>query len=103
MGNRQTPPGSQLGGRKPDAQVMQPRRFGLKEYATPSGGCLLTDPGYCRRLKELRGKEGWIREELVLIRHGRHFRLDSGARAVSGRDREENEVITRMARPGELR
>ena len=37
--------------RKP--QMALAREFGLTDYPTPAGGCLLTDPGYAHRLKEL--------------------------------------------------
>ena len=39
-------------GRKP--QMALAEKFGIKKYPQPSGGCLLTDPGYAKRVaKEL--------------------------------------------------
>ena len=29
------------------------KKFNITDFPSPAGGCLLTDPGYCRRLKDL--------------------------------------------------
>jgi tRNA-uridine 2-sulfurtransferase len=91
-----------ISGRSRKVQLELAERYGLSGYQSPGGGCLLTEAGYCRKLKELKEHEGWKKEELSLLRVGRHFRLSSGARAVSGRDQEENEGLERLARPGDL-
>ncbi len=91
-----------ISGRSRKVQLSLAERYGLTGYESPGGGCLLTEGGYCRKLKELKEHEGWGAGELNLLRVGRHFRLPSGARAVSGRDREENDELERLARPGDL-
>ena len=42
-----------LTGRGRKRQMALAREFGITRYPTPAGGCLLTDPGYAARLKEL--------------------------------------------------
>ncbi len=90
-----------ISGRSRKVQLELAERYGLTGYQSPAGGCLLTEAGYCRKLKELREHEGWVPEELNLLRFGRHFRLPSGGRVVSGRNREENEILEKLAREGD--
>jgi len=91
-----------LSGRSRRQQIELASRYGISEYASPSGGCLLTDAGFCSRLRDLEGREGWARDDIELLKIGRHFRLPSGAKAVSGRDREENERLRLMGRASDL-
>ena len=72
--------------------------FGLKEYPSPAGGCLLTDPIYSYRLKELlsHNPDPSVKD-INLLRLGRHFRLSPECKAIVGRDREENAAIEGLA------
>ena len=90
-----------LSGRSRKKQLELARRYGLTGYSTPAGGCLLTEKNYCRRLKELKEHEGWNSADLELLRIGRHFRLPSGARVVSGRNEGENLQLEDQAGPGD--
>ena len=40
-------------GRSRKTQMALAREFGITDYPSPAGGCLLTDPGYSRRLRDL--------------------------------------------------
>jgi tRNA-specific 2-thiouridylase len=42
-----------LSGRSRKPQIALAKAFGVTEYPAPAGGCLLTDPNYSRRLKDL--------------------------------------------------
>jgi len=86
-----------ISGRGRDKQFLLAERFGLKDFPQPSGGCLLTDPNYARRLAELlEHKEHleWVDAELLKI--GRHFRA-GGEKIVVGRNEEENKKLERVA------
>jgi tRNA-uridine 2-sulfurtransferase len=88
-------------GRKPQMELAA--RFGIVNYPAPAGGCLLTDPGYAARLKELLSRDATpSRRDLELLRWGRHFRLPGGAKVVVGRTHEENEAIGRLLAPEDL-
>lgn len=89
-------------GRSRKPQMALAERHGLVDYPTPAGGCLLTDPGFSRRLRELLS-ENPIPEasDLSLLRYGRHFRSEEGARIVVARNRNENIPIMELARPGD--
>ncbi len=90
-----------ISGRSRKVQLALAEKYGLTGYASPGGGCPLTEESFCRKLEELKEHEGWVPEELHLLRVGRHFRLPSGARVVSGRNREENEDLETLARGGD--
>jgi tRNA U34 2-thiouridine synthase MnmA/TrmU len=83
-----------LSGRGRKRQIALAKEFGITLYPAPAGGCLLTDPGYAARLKELlRHLNKASRRELELLKYGRHFRLPGGAKVVVGRTQRENEVL----------
>jgi len=81
-------------GRSRKPQIALAEKFGVKSYPAPAGGCLLTDPGYSRRLKDLidHGDE-LTRNALFLLRHGRHMRLGPKTKIVIGRTQQDNEQI----------
>lgn len=89
-----------LSGRSRKMQLKLAESYGIKEFSSPAGGCLLTDPGFCRRLRELKDKEKWTVDEISLLKLGRHFRLPSGVKVISGRNEEENLNLEKRAPPG---
>ena len=79
------------------------RKLGITDYPSPAGGCLLTDPIFSKRLKDLFSNEpNFEIREIELMKVGRHFRLGPHARLVVGRNKGENETITSLAKPGDL-
>ncbi len=92
-----------LSGRGRKRQIALAEEYGIKRYPAPAGGCLLTDPGYARRLKELLGRVGEAtRQELELLKWGRQFRLPGGAKAVVGRTQRENEALLSLKTPADF-
>ncbi len=92
-----------LSGRGRRPQMALAAAHGITRYPAPAGGCLLTDPGYAVRLKELLDHRGGgvTRQELEVLRWGRHFRLPGGAKAVVGRTEKENEALLALRVPGD--
>ena len=91
-----------LSGRGRKRQIALASEFGITRYPAPAGGCLLTDPGYAVRLKELLRHLQEVpapRRELELLKYGRHFRLPGGAKAVVGRTERENEALLGLKAP----
>jgi predicted ribosome quality control (RQC) complex YloA/Tae2 family protein len=79
------------------------QEYGITRFPAPAGGCLLTDPRYATRLKELlRHVQEATRGDLELLKYGRHFRLPGGAKAVVGRIQRENEAIETLISPGDF-
>lgn len=74
------------------------KHMNITEYLSPSGGCLLTDPGFCRRLADvLRFQEKFGMVDIDLLKIGRHFRIAPDAKLIVGRNEEENQKIEELA------
>ncbi len=83
-----------ISGRGRKRQIALAEEFGVRGYPAPAGGCLLTDKGYSRRLRDLFDHQDRFEEwELHLLKYGRHFRLDRKTKLVVGRTQAENEKI----------
>lgn len=92
-----------LSGRGRKRQIALAAQFGITDYPAPAGGCLLTDPGYAGRLKELlHHEESVARQDLELLKWGRHFRLPQGPKVVVGRTHRENEALAALTRNADL-
>ncbi len=87
-----------LSGRSRTPQMELARDFGLTEYPAPAGGCLLTDPLYSYRLKEMlsHNPSPSVRD-INFLRIGRHFRIPNGYKIIVGRDERENNIIQTLA------
>lgn len=89
-------------GRARRVQLELARRFGIEEFPTPSGGCcFLADRNFAARLRDLlahREPRSIAREDLVLLKVGRHFRLAHDLKAIFGRDEVESRLLRREAR-----
>jgi tRNA-uridine 2-sulfurtransferase len=89
-----------INGRSRKRQMALAEHYGIKEYPAPAGGCLLTDPIFSHRLKELLGHgQSPSRREVELLKTGRHFRLGPSLKIVIGRNKKENEGIERWVVP----
>ncbi|MFO7884979.1 MAG: tRNA 4-thiouridine(8) synthase ThiI [Desulfobacteraceae bacterium] len=85
---------SALSGRSRKGQLQMAKKFGLKEFPAPSGGCLLTDKGFSSRLRDLVFvQKKYEKRELYLLKHGRHIRLDEQTKVVVGRSEPDNDHI----------
>ncbi len=81
-------------GRSRKPQMALAKEFGITDYPSPAGGCLLTDPGYSRRLKDLfdHGVD-LTKNHLNLLKYGRHLRLNTEAKIIVGRTKKDNDSI----------
>ncbi len=92
-----------LSGRTRKPQMELAEKFGLVDYPSPAGGCLLTEKGFCRKLMDLKTHEGLDAEHNVwLLLYGRHFRLPGGAKCIVGRDARDNAALKRMKRESDI-
>jgi hypothetical protein len=89
-------------GRSRKPQMTLAKEFGLRDYAAPAGGCLLTEPNYAHRLKDLLANDPSPNmNDIELLRMGRHFRLSPLCKIVVGRDEGENASIEALSRKGD--
>jgi tRNA U34 2-thiouridine synthase MnmA/TrmU len=93
-----------LSGRSRKPQIKLAAEFGIRDYPSPAGGCLLTDPGYARRLKDLFAHQADTpTAQLEMLKHGRHFRLGPEVKIVVGRTQSDNQRILALHDPeGEM-
>jgi hypothetical protein len=85
-------------GRSRRPQTDLAREFKLIHYPAPAGGCLLTDPIFAHRLRDLLAcnPDPGLRD-ITLLKVGRHFRFSPACKIVVGRDQKENEVLESLA------
>jgi len=89
-------------GRSRKPQMALAEKFGIKEYPNPAGGCLLTDPGFTVRVKDLIKHDALTVKDLRLLKCGRHFRISPKAKLVIGRNERDNELILKEAFEGDV-
>ena len=87
--------------RKPQIQLAD--HYGIRDYPCPAGGCLLTDPGFSKRMKELLLYfPDFSLNDVHLLKVGRHFRLSPKLKLVVGRNEEENQKIQTFSDEGDI-
>ena len=81
-------------GRSRKIQMEMAKKYGVKDYPTPAGGCLLTDSIFSNKLRDLMYvQKDYETRELYLLKHGRHFRVDKRLKVIVGRSKEDNDNI----------
>jgi len=66
----------------------------LKYFQTPSGGCLLTDPTFCKKLRDLFDNSEKIDlNDCYILQIGRHFRISPETKLIITRDIRETKKI----------
>ena len=86
-----------LHGRSRKPQMELASRLGVTVFASPAGGCLLTDENYARVFLDVREHEEVTLSSVRLIALGRQFRLPGGSRLAVGRNHAENESLFELA------
>lgn len=85
-----------ISGRSRKIQMQMAGNYGIREYPSPAGGCLLTDKIFSKKLKDLmENKKDMDKNELYLLSHGRHFRLDSKTKVIVGRSEKDNNNLNK--------
>ena len=81
-------------GRSRKRQMEMAESFGITEFPSPAGGCLLTDPGFSLRLKDLFDHNPDAAPlDVRRLKFGRHFRMPSGSKVIIGRHHADNEEL----------
>lgn len=90
-------------GRTRRMQLDMAKEFGIENPPNAGGGCLLTDPAFGLRAKDLFAHvETPTVNDIDLLKIGRHFRLDEKTKLIVGRNKDENDVIKALALPNDL-
>ena len=88
-------------GRSRKRQIALAEQYHITEYLTPAGGCLLTDPIFSRRLRDLFHHDPVQIKDIELLKIGRHLRLSPAVKVIVGRHAQDNERIVGMVAPGD--
>jgi tRNA-specific 2-thiouridylase len=91
-----------LKGRSRRRQIRLAHEFGIFDYPIPGTGCLLLDKNFAARARDAVQQEQLTLPEIELLKYGRHFRLDSGAKVVVGRNEAENKRLEELARADDV-
>ncbi|MGI6586294.1 MAG: tRNA 4-thiouridine(8) synthase ThiI [Lutisporaceae bacterium] len=80
-----------ISGKSRKQQIELAKQWGIKDYPSPAGGCMLTEPQFANRLKDLysHGKEKVEPIDIKLLRIGRHMRISPDARVICTRNESE--------------
>lgn len=84
-------------GRNRDRQMELAEAFGLEDYESPGGGCLLTDEHFSRKIRDFVAHDTFEVADIITLKYGRQLRLPDGAKLIIGRDQDDNtklEAIT---------
>lgn len=91
-----------ISGRSRKRQIALAKKYKIKKYPTPAGGCLLTDLEFGRRLKELLEIcpkcDG---NDIELLKYGRHLR-EGNVKIIVGRNEEENKKIKKLKKKSDI-
>ncbi|MCJ7642627.1 MAG: tRNA 4-thiouridine(8) synthase ThiI [Desulfobacterales bacterium] len=92
-----------ISGRSRKPQIKMAEQFGIRDYPCPAGGCLLTDPGFARRMRDLMvHRPDFSLNDVHLLKIGRHFRLSPSIKLVVGRNEDDNQKIQAFSKDGDL-
>jgi len=89
-------------GRSRKRQMQLANKWQVKDYPWPSGGCLLTDPNFSRRLKDLLKHQQVNSHDVELIKIGRYFRISNSFRLTVGRNEAENLKLISLAKRNDI-
>lgn len=81
-------------GRTRKKQLDLAKKYNLKDYPTPAGGCLLTQKEFAERLRDLfKHKKIVNSDDIYLLRFGRHFRYKNSKIIVGRNEKDNNELL----------
>jgi len=83
-------------GRSRRIQIDLANKWGISNYFSPSGGCLLTDPIFSQRMRDLLRYQDTSLDNIELLKIGRHFRLSPRTKLIVGRDERENNFLVEL-------
>jgi len=92
-----------ISGRGREKQFALARKFNIKKYPSPGGGCRLTEAGFCRKLKTLmEHKSNFQKKDLEILSHSKQIYFDSPSYLALGRNKAENDFLKSHQKKGDL-
>ncbi len=81
-----------INGRDRKIQLELAKKYNLEHFESPSGGCLLTDINFSKRLKDYSKYLTLTKDEIDILKVGRHFNVD-GIKIIISRNKDENPYL----------
>ncbi len=86
-----------ISGRSRKPQMALADDLDMHDYPCPAGGCLLTDKHFADKLRRRLAKDDDPdKNDILLLKVGRHFEAPSGGQIVIGRNEAENERLEQL-------
>jgi hypothetical protein len=87
-----------ISGKSRKPQMALAMELGIKDYPSPAGGCMLAEPHFANRLRDLYkyGKKSVEPMDIELLKLGRHLRFSPSAKIVCTRDESEYELLNNV-------
>ncbi len=81
-----------ISGRDRKRQLELAKKYGLENFESPAGGCLLTDINFSKRLKDYSKHLELTPNEIDILKVGRHINYE-GYKIIISRNQEENQIL----------
>ena len=89
-------------GRSRKEQFELAAELDVKNYPCPAGGCLLTDPSFVGKVRDVFDHcDDLNLRDFRLLKLGRHFRIGERTKVIIGRNEAENQLLENAVQPGE--
>lgn len=93
-----------ISGRSRKPQISLANDLQINEYPSPAGGCLLTDPQFVKKMKDLLTyTKNPTSNDIQLLKVGRHFRLSEELKVIVGRNEEENKRLATLGKDKDIK
>jgi len=95
-----------INGRSRKRQMQLAKKYGIRDYPSPAGGCLLTDANYGKRVKDFiefnkktknASRQRIRKYDIELLKIGRHFRAGNSW-IIVGRNIAENKALLSLCK-----
>jgi len=81
-----------ISGRDRKRQLELAKKYGLENFESPSGGCLLTDINFSKRLRDYSSNLQLTPDEIDILKVGRHINYN-GYKIIISRNKDENPTL----------
>lgn len=94
-----------MSGRSRSPQIALAAEFGITDFPSPAGGCVLADPILSNRIAQLYASDSVLKKaeitvpDIRVLLVGRQFILPGGGWLIIGRDEKDNNKLAKLAQP----
>ncbi len=93
-----------MSGRSRSPQIALAKEYGITDFPSPAGGCILADPILSQRIAQLYSSESVLKSveitatDIRVLLIGRQFLLPGGGWLIVGRDEKDNNRLEKLAK-----